>query len=797
MANWVAEIYNTLKEAETAIEAIADSKEIHATAFKEGALQKVLVAQGSSYLPEAIADVCTGLLITTIATLASQTSFTLTAGSADDDAYNGMVAVIEDASTATQKAIGVISNYVGGTKTITLREDPGIFTMAVTDKIYIKAGSLDIPNILADTNELQTDWVDGGRLDLLLDACSTHTPANVRQSVCVTGDPTGSIGKLLFDNLNAPIGSIPTTPTLQDTWTDAKAAFLDENISAAKTLTTATIDAIRKSVCLTGDTANSIGKALYELYIIRLTATRAGYLDELDFDLDAREQDISFMDNVYIDTTLGAANTTYPTGTATHPVSNIANALTIAVARNLKHLHIHGTFASVTETISGYWLLGNIGPLGSPFITLAAGVANAGTIFNHCMITGTANGWAVYENDCVLISLAGVQGLIRGSDLSGTIKLGSGITDFNKCSTIAGAITLDLDDIASGTVHFHEFLGSMNVTNLDTAGSVKIYSCSGSNITIAVSCDAGTIDVYGSGTVTDNSAGGCTVTDHMIEAGIAATETKVDTAITDIGTAITDIGTVDGYHDVPGEDATADAQMRDVMGKKTDTVAGTSIVSISKQVKAKTDNLPADPATEAKQDTIDTVVDAIIAETDKIPVTEIEVESVYVATAPAPLTANAEYPLLEVLVSGSVIYIYRYNHTSGNVPAAPDEATGRTEITHFDGDVFELSKLFVNVNKAATGLWTKMGATDKAYLYAKYYDTTTSAFVLVPDIVLRDKAADTLITAPPVDTDLGEAVVFDSAKLQLASRFIVYFYNDTNIASQVDVPFTLAVRRAR
>lgn len=49
MVNWAAGIYNTLKEAEAAIEAIADSKEIHTTAFKEGAYQKVLVAQGSPY----------------------------------------------------------------------------------------------------------------------------------------------------------------------------------------------------------------------------------------------------------------------------------------------------------------------------------------------------------------------------------------------------------------------------------------------------------------------------------------------------------------------------------------------------------------------------------------------------------------------------------------------------------------------------------------------------------------------------------------------------------------------------
>uniref|UniRef100_A0A6M3IZH8 Uncharacterized protein n=1 Tax=viral metagenome TaxID=1070528 RepID=A0A6M3IZH8_9ZZZZ len=76
---------------------------------------------------------------TTIATLASQTSFTLTAGSADDDAYNNCTIVIEDVSTATQKAVGLISDYTGATKTVTLKYDPGIFTMAATDKVYILA----------------------------------------------------------------------------------------------------------------------------------------------------------------------------------------------------------------------------------------------------------------------------------------------------------------------------------------------------------------------------------------------------------------------------------------------------------------------------------------------------------------------------------------------------------------------------------------------------------------------------------------------------------------------------------
>jgi len=76
---------------------------------------------------------------TTIATLASQTSFTLTAGSADNNAYRNCTIVIEDASTATQKAIGLCSAYVGASKTITLKYDPAVFTMAATDKVYILA----------------------------------------------------------------------------------------------------------------------------------------------------------------------------------------------------------------------------------------------------------------------------------------------------------------------------------------------------------------------------------------------------------------------------------------------------------------------------------------------------------------------------------------------------------------------------------------------------------------------------------------------------------------------------------
>jgi hypothetical protein len=48
MAKWTADVYKTLADAETAIETIDDTVDIRAEAFKEGAQQKVLVAQGST-----------------------------------------------------------------------------------------------------------------------------------------------------------------------------------------------------------------------------------------------------------------------------------------------------------------------------------------------------------------------------------------------------------------------------------------------------------------------------------------------------------------------------------------------------------------------------------------------------------------------------------------------------------------------------------------------------------------------------------------------------------------------------
>lgn len=78
------------------------------------------------------------MVSTTIATLSSQTVFTLTAGSPDNDAYNDCMAIITDQTTAEQKAKVFVSDYVGSTKTLTLSA-AGVFSVAVGDSISIIA----------------------------------------------------------------------------------------------------------------------------------------------------------------------------------------------------------------------------------------------------------------------------------------------------------------------------------------------------------------------------------------------------------------------------------------------------------------------------------------------------------------------------------------------------------------------------------------------------------------------------------------------------------------------------------
>jgi hypothetical protein len=72
-----------------------------------------------------------------IASLTSQTVFTLTVGPPDNDSLNGALIIITDSSNSTRKAVAVVADYDGSTRQVTLSTDPGIFTIAVGDQVDV------------------------------------------------------------------------------------------------------------------------------------------------------------------------------------------------------------------------------------------------------------------------------------------------------------------------------------------------------------------------------------------------------------------------------------------------------------------------------------------------------------------------------------------------------------------------------------------------------------------------------------------------------------------------------------
>ena len=74
-----------------------------------------------------------------------------------------------------------------------------------------------------------------------------------------------------------------TDAEMRDAVLNDATKFAGGNIDAAITTRSShSATNVRQSVCVTGDPGNSIGKALYEIYVNRLTTARAGYLDEIN-----------------------------------------------------------------------------------------------------------------------------------------------------------------------------------------------------------------------------------------------------------------------------------------------------------------------------------------------------------------------------------------------------------------------------------------------------------------------------------------------------------------------------------
>ena len=215
---------------------------------------------------------------TTINVLSTQTTFTIVAGSTDNNAYRGCTIVIEDATTATQKAIGIVDTYTGSTKGIVLLEDPGVFVMANGDKVYILAEKGLKPTV---ANDYHVDVTSDGNVGIDL------------------GNVVGVLG-------NANVGWVSGSNVINANAVSAIAAFFQDfftvdsgEVSGAEVSGSAILE-IAKVVwdrVLTGAThniTNSSGRLLRQIeaaFVLHSGTAQAGASNTITLDAGANAND--------------------------------------------------------------------------------------------------------------------------------------------------------------------------------------------------------------------------------------------------------------------------------------------------------------------------------------------------------------------------------------------------------------------------------------------------------------------------------------------------------------------------
>jgi len=181
---------------------------------------------------------------TTIATLASQTSFTLSGGSTDDNAYRNCTVVIEDISTAAQKAIGLCSAYTGATKTVTLKYDPDVFTMEATDKVYILAENALKSTLVNRQLNVAADGDIGGNIDGTVASVTGHTPQTADHTTAIAAIPTAVENRTEMEKAGTKLTLInDQTDKMNFTGDDVKATLDGEEVvtdSASRSASKAT-----------------------------------------------------------------------------------------------------------------------------------------------------------------------------------------------------------------------------------------------------------------------------------------------------------------------------------------------------------------------------------------------------------------------------------------------------------------------------------------------------------------------------------------------------------------------------
>jgi len=319
-----------------------------------------------------------------------------------------------------------------------------------------------------------------------------------------------------------------------------------------------------------------------------------GRLDLILDEATLRSQEACFPLGVHFDNVLGAAGTAYPLGTILHPVNDEANAKTIADNNNIRIIHVEGDW--VTPAAMQYYAFTGNGHINTTFLFNINNQDVDHSSFRDLILTGAQAGGSsltdcIMATNCLLYSLSSFNGIARTCQVGNTLSLkNNGYITFDDVEFSILADTIITVNSPS-RCEFSGVGGHFTLATM-TGGAVNIHSAKGCAITIANSCTAGTINIYGNAVVTNNT-GGTTVNFYDIITEINANETKIDTIDTVVDAVLVDTNEIQGK-----------LPTNNIMGSSVKTDKDDEIDAILADTAALDSRVPTNPATEEKQNLI-------------------------------------------------------------------------------------------------------------------------------------------------------------------------------------------------
>lgn len=260
----------------------------------------------------------------------------------------------------------------------------------------------------------------------------------------------------------------------------------------------------------------------------------------------------SFNSFVYLDTVNGTAGTKYPQGTANNPVQTLADAKTIAAARNINNILLSGTLIlGPTDNIDGLLFKGITAA--TSIIVMTSGCSTDGSQFEDLTITGACDGDFIARR-CGIVGVTNIGDTSLGTTFSNCAFLTSvspclqmrndidhGTTNLliRDCSSLASSgdgPVLDFNNSNQNMV-INNNSGDFIVRNVNQGNNAHL-TLAGGHWTFENTCTDGTFEIDGIGVVVDLGVGsGFTFVDSALQNPEAGANALLDKATSENTTA--------------------------------------------------------------------------------------------------------------------------------------------------------------------------------------------------------------------------------------------------------------------